>query len=442
MGKINSFMLKKYIYYFMVCLSCCLPNYTYSQAGTINVKDFGALGDGKTNDTKAIQKAISQGAKEGKKVVFSKGVYLVDELTISTSLEGIDNVTIQRVPSKAHRHYDFCVVAKQNNILIKNITFDANSSKNNTFSNQGIPLFVYLSEEIRIEKCKFLNSSMSGLRVESSSKITIDHSEAINSSGNSGDGYYFTRSTNITVRNSTATKYTRIGFVVEDNSSEITFDNCKASYGTDASILSGGTEFNAGFWYENSKNVYTTNCIAKNNTHRGFYALSARNGTGSAEFFFDNCISEDNPVGFALASRRDISVNVRVTNSKSINVDRGFVATARNLDDKFEFDNCEVYMQKIPSGSLNNVAFMWDSPIAQNNEQYKKLPTFIYSNSRIIYDKNEQVGILKNPKANNGDISTHVGGRANIIIKNVTNSLTQSEIILKARRGKPEYFYK
>lgn len=48
----------------------------------INVKNFGAKGDGVTDDTLAIQLAIDHARLRGLKVFFPKGVYLVDGLTV------------------------------------------------------------------------------------------------------------------------------------------------------------------------------------------------------------------------------------------------------------------------------------------------------------------------------------------------------------------------
>jgi polygalacturonase len=48
-----------------------------AESETINVKDFGAKGDGRTNDTTAIKKALYSG--KGKSVYFPEGTYLITE---------------------------------------------------------------------------------------------------------------------------------------------------------------------------------------------------------------------------------------------------------------------------------------------------------------------------------------------------------------------------
>lgn len=50
---------------------------------TLNVKDFGAVGDGVANDTAAIQAALAYMASTGRNVLVTPGVYLSDPLTIN-----------------------------------------------------------------------------------------------------------------------------------------------------------------------------------------------------------------------------------------------------------------------------------------------------------------------------------------------------------------------
>lgn len=59
-----------------------LNNFIVSNA--LNVKMFGATGDGVTDDTIAIQNAIDEAIKNGKSVFLPGGVYLVDNLEIKT----------------------------------------------------------------------------------------------------------------------------------------------------------------------------------------------------------------------------------------------------------------------------------------------------------------------------------------------------------------------
>lgn len=73
-----------------------VPNIGWVKANTasssyyINVKDYGAVGDGITNDTTSIQNAIAAIPATGGTVFFPKGTYVVDEALTLT----VDNTTI------------------------------------------------------------------------------------------------------------------------------------------------------------------------------------------------------------------------------------------------------------------------------------------------------------------------------------------------------------
>lgn len=68
-----------------------------ANSGFANVKDYGALGDGKADDTAAIQKAITENRNHGGRVVYlPAGVYRVtDTLTYGDNLEQAKFLTIQ-----------------------------------------------------------------------------------------------------------------------------------------------------------------------------------------------------------------------------------------------------------------------------------------------------------------------------------------------------------
>ena len=81
---------------------------TISGGSVINVKDYGALGDGSTNDTTAIQAAFdaanSTTNQKGKRIVFPAGVYCVEsQLNVTLDavqeqfhVEGLGNVVIRQ----------------------------------------------------------------------------------------------------------------------------------------------------------------------------------------------------------------------------------------------------------------------------------------------------------------------------------------------------------
>ena len=68
-----------------------------SQA-TLNVREFGATGDGKTDDTKAIQRALDAAGEVRGAVFVAPGVYLCADLQMrpNTALVGVPDLGLSR----------------------------------------------------------------------------------------------------------------------------------------------------------------------------------------------------------------------------------------------------------------------------------------------------------------------------------------------------------
>lgn len=75
---------------FTCILVLCVTSVSYPQPNStrqFNVIDFGAVGDGLTMNTKAIQRAVDQCGKTGGIVVFSSGVYLTGSIELRSDVE-------------------------------------------------------------------------------------------------------------------------------------------------------------------------------------------------------------------------------------------------------------------------------------------------------------------------------------------------------------------
>ncbi|WP_276348731.1 glycosyl hydrolase family 28-related protein [Daejeonella sp. JGW-45] len=410
---------------------------------TVSVKTFGALGDDNIDDTEAIQKAIDYTASISGILYFPNGHYIVSKLSIKCSLLGSDKSVIVKSLNAFDQEYEFCRVDRQSYISISKITFNGSGGISNSKVTGSIPLFISYSRNIHVSECKFENSPMSGIRVESSQNINIHRSVASNSIGNFGDGFYIEDCVQVNVSDCRANEYTRIGFVVERNSYDIQFENCTASNGRNASSLRGGGEYNAGFWFEGSGDITVKNCKAINNTHFGFVATSGidkKLKPGTVNFTYKNCSSTNSAIGFRVSSSGN-PVKITLNECKSEKVNQGFIALARDESDIFEFLRCTVGLITSNSTGLNDMGFMWESSINEKGTA-GSLPVFKFIKSRVNYVLPIAISKLYSRDINNSDIGTYGGGAANIFIEDFSNSLGKTGVIIKAIRGQPSFYIK
>lgn len=419
---------------FIFCLSI-----SASGQPRINVKDYGAKGNGINNDTKPIQLAIDVAKKRNTNIYLPAGTYMVTNLVIQSSMIGQKNTIIKKI-SNTDEKYTFCNIRNQQNLTIRDIIFDGNVKldANREPVKGAIPLFIFMSTNIEILNCAFNNSAMSGIRIEGSQSVRLSNCTQTNSHGAFGDGYYIDSSSDIDIKSCKANNYTRIGFVTDMDTKNVNLLNCIATNGYNASILKGGTESNAGFWFELSANVTATNCIAKNNIHYGFVVTSGIskekiNNVAYVSFNLIGCTSTNSGVGFKVSSAGN-AVSTSLTNCKANLVTTGFVAASIDANDRFYFRDCSASLLPSTSGSINDAGFMWESKSDGING---KMPLFSYTNCYIKYIEPVALKKLFDRNTNNADLSTYSGGTARIIIDNMKNSLKNNGPVIKAIKGNP-----
>ena len=126
-------------------------------ADMVNVKDFGAVGDGIADDTAAIQAANNFANSLNSQLFFPNGIYMSGKLTSSCAWFGNSNdyTIIRRTQDCPVGSF---ITAVNNNFNISKITIDGNKTINNNGCNLiNIPLGV---DNVSIDRCKIINAKL------------------------------------------------------------------------------------------------------------------------------------------------------------------------------------------------------------------------------------------------------------------------------------------
>lgn len=127
---------------------------------TVSVKDFGAVGDGITNDTAAIQAAIN--ASYNKTLLIPYGTYLVtgDTLAAAGSIRMMgDAGAVLKLKTSANSDYLLSLNSAADDFVFDNITFDVNQPTSDAWTNTLVQISA--ASRVRFIGCKFINSASS-----------------------------------------------------------------------------------------------------------------------------------------------------------------------------------------------------------------------------------------------------------------------------------------
>lgn len=143
---------------------------------TVNVKSFGAKGDGKTDDTLAIQKALNN----ANKVIVPKGVYMINavlslKMNSNQILEFEDDAEFVAITNSASAYTVISIENKENIKLINAKIKGERFSHTGAVGEWGACVRVISSRNILIENCYFSESWGDGLYIGASDKTM--HSE-------------------------------------------------------------------------------------------------------------------------------------------------------------------------------------------------------------------------------------------------------------------------
>jgi hypothetical protein len=358
-----------------------------TEAGVYNVKNFGAKGDGTTDDTTAVQKTLNAVSKVKGTVYFPKGTYLINatqSLTVkaNTKLTGDGTSTIIKAKSGG-QFASSLMTLSGSSIQISHINLDGNNAVIN------ILLVDSGSSNVQIDNCSVANAS------QSSEPSRDDYNEVVT------------------------------GIYIYGNTNTITIDqteiyNIKAIHENHGSLVARGiylTENKSGWHEKAAKNVSITN----NYIHD---IGPADDGDG---IFYDdpnlvreaaedtNSIIADNR--FANCAKRAIKINAQ-----------GIRITGNHIMNNYLNNN---YYQGKDKGTLAPDMYAGISVYANNNVVSNNILEGIgsyYAAIEVSAERTVNNIIVSNNKVTMG-ANSNLGGKTAIRLGNVdTFTITLNEL--------------
>lgn len=238
----------------------------------LNVKDYGALGDGVTDDTAAIQDTVDA-AINGGIVFIPAGAYIVDpdvsiNLTSGITLMGASRKSVLKIKDNADVLDNLIKVENADRVVLKDFTVDGNRTNQDASDAVSVNYGVYVasSDDVRIQNVYVHDTTGVGIHVYNSVGTTVTDCE---SSGNRYHGFECEQDTNTLWQGNRGHHNSRhgifispgevggtgaIGNVIDGNS----FDN-NESYGVGFGIDAGGLSIGL-----TKDNAITNNAITDN----------------------------------------------------------------------------------------------------------------------------------------------------------------------------------
>ncbi len=294
-----------------------LTKATYSmiEGAPLNVLDFGAIGDGSTNDTAAIQAALDAG--ENGAVYFPTGTYLVSSaLTVNPSTRIFGNGFDSIIKTNSATANIFNVSGQY--VYISDIVFNSSVTRTGGY-------YVDIlsgSSRFRMEQFWMYNAK-SGICVrDTSSTVTIARGEILNNVAATGVGIKIEGGLDISIRDVLIDQAAQIfAGIYITKAGDVSIEDCQ--------LITCGQAL-----YLEANNTVIVSVFANNtffdNSTRGLYVLANNSGT-VARCLFDQC-------WFSSSSNQGVLLNT---------------ATG-GLIDGIDFNGCHVFLNNTNGFQIEN----------------------------------------------------------------------------------------
>ena len=261
---------------------------------TVSVKDFGAVGNGTTDDTEAIQAAINVAiANGGGQVIFPFGTYIVVQLNVSAGIElvGVGFPTIKVKPNASQVDFSRMFTTQNNKysgatdskpLRFSGIEFDGN------YTTQG----AYTSFQLEHNAMIFLMGDNS-----TAGKLTaiVDSCRFKNGVADAVSAFV---NTDVTVTNCTFENVFRGGVVITGGHTNVRVDNCSMVGDVHPTGIDQEVD-GVGFGSSLATNLNVSNVLVQ-----GDFDISVNVG-GVATI--DNVICEQSPFNIACRGKLRVS---------------------------------------------------------------------------------------------------------------------------------------
>jgi hypothetical protein len=237
-------------------------------ADILSVKDFGAKGDGVTDDTAAFIAAENAAFLSGMTIFLpSGGVYLFNgSWNVRANISGYGATIKQTRPDVVASNTLSTIQLKAAGLFVEGLKVDSN------LKCSGITSDGFADQVLR--DCRSINALNMAFGFYGNTNSwcfnchakTVQYGTAAGSPGGAADGFFFGGCTRSGCLQCSADDFRRIGFTADLNGAVrcnlITMDSCVASNANNCDHST--TEYNAGFWYEGTNSGSMLNCIAFN----------------------------------------------------------------------------------------------------------------------------------------------------------------------------------